>query len=109
MNRRTISVIALGSGLFAAAAFAPAARAGTVAWGISVGGPGFGVSAGQPGFYGGRGFVHAPYYPVVRPNFRPLLRGPVILPPVSYAPMVYPLFAPAPVVFAPRPFYGYRY
>jgi hypothetical protein len=106
MNRRTVIALALGLGILAAASFAPAARAGNVAWGVSVGVPGFAVSAGQPGYYGGRGYYGAPYRPYYRPWYRPA----VVVSPVAYLPpLAYPYYAPAPVVYAPRPItYAYR-
>lgn len=104
MNRRTISVIALCSGLLAAASVVPTAQAGSVAWGISVGGPGFSVSTGQPGFYGGRGYYGAPYFPYARPYYRPAYRAIVVAPPVNFLPPVaYPYFTPAPVFYASSP------
>ena len=102
MNRRTISVIALCSGLLAAASVASAAHAGNVAWGISVGGPGFSVSTGQPGFYGGRGYYGAPYFPYSRPYYRPAYRAIVVAPPVTFLPVAYPYFV-SPVFYASRP------
>lgn len=104
MNRRSVIAIAFSSTLIATAALAPAANAGNVAWGVSVGGPGFSVAAGQPGYYGGRGYYRAPYYPVARPLFRPYYRPYfypawrpiVVVPQVSYIapPVTYPYYAP---------------
>ncbi|MEO8752077.1 MAG: hypothetical protein ABI624_05305 [Casimicrobiaceae bacterium] len=116
MNRRIFSTLALCSATIVMASAAPAAFAGNVAWGVSVGGPGFSVAAGQPGYYGGRGYYGTPYRPHFRPYVRPYLypafRGPVIVTaPVvyPYGPVAYPYYAPAPVVYAPRPVaYGPR-
>jgi hypothetical protein len=99
MNRRLLAATVLGPALFAAAAFAPAASAGTVAWSVSVGVPGFAVAAGRPSYYG------VPYRPYYRGWYRPV----VVAPPAIYAPApVYPYYGPAPVVvqrpivYAPR-------
>ena len=104
MKRRHVLAIALSATLLAAATtFAPAAEAGNVSWGVSIGVPGFGVVAGQPGYYGGRGYYGAPYYPVARPIYRPYYRPyyrAVIVPPVVYA--------PPRVVYAPPYVYGYQ-
>lgn len=98
MNRRSLTAIALTVALSATAALVPAAHAGNVAWGVSVGGPGFSVSAGQPanyagGYYGGRGYYRAPFVPVVRTYYRPYFR--------PYAPYAYRaiVVAPVPVYF----------
>jgi hypothetical protein len=101
MNRRTAIAIALSGALFATAAFVPAAQAGNVAWGVSIGGPGFAVSAGQPGYVGGRAYYRAPYVPVARPYWRPYYR--------PYAPYVYRpvVVAPAPYYYAPPVSYSY--
>jgi hypothetical protein len=115
MNRRMLSTLAVCSALLAATAFIPAAQAGNVAWSVSVGGPGFAVSAGQPGFYGG--YYRAPYLrPIARPNYRPWYGAAIVVPPVTYVRprVIYPYYAPAPVVYAPRPIvyaqpYGYGY
>jgi hypothetical protein len=108
MKRRTATIIALCSTLLAAtAAFVPTVRAGTVAWGVSIGGPGFGVAVGQPGYYGGHGYYRAPFVTVVRPyhrpNYRyrsyyPTYRAPIVVPPVAY-----PYYAPAPVYYPYSP------
>ena len=118
MNRRTVATIALCSSCIAATAFVPAAQAGNVAWGVSVGGPGFNVTAGQPGYYGGRGYHGAHYVPYARPYFHPWYRAAVAVPPLAYVmpPVAYPYYAPAPLIYAPRPViyaqrpvaYGYR-
>jgi hypothetical protein len=101
MNRRLLCASVLGPALFAAAAFAPAASAGNVAWNVSVGGPGFAVTAGQPGYYGGHGYYGAPYRPYHRVWYRPLaVPSPIVVAP---APAAYPYYEPAPVVYAPRP------
>src|SRR4029453_14063010 len=101
MKLRTLSAITIAL-VAATAAFVPAAHAGNVGWSVSVGGPGFAVSAGQPGYYGGHGYYRAPYnrYTYFRPCDRP-----VFVPQVPYAPppVVYPYYAPAPIVYAPRP------
>jgi hypothetical protein len=108
MNRRIFSTLAVGGALLAATAFVPTAQAGNVGWSVSGGGPGFAVSAGQPGFYGG--YYRAPYLrPIARPYYRPWYGAPVVVPPVAYVPprVVYPYYAPAPVVYA-QP-YDYAY
>lgn len=80
--------------LFAGATFATPATAESVAWGVTVGGPGFAVSAGQPG-YGGWG---GPYYSAVAPvPYAAVTVG---------APVVYPYPAPW-VAAAARPYYYY--
>ena len=106
MRLRTISTMAIGASLLAAAtAFAPAAHAGNVAWSVSIGGPGFAVAAGQPGYggayYGGNRYYGAPYHRYYRSWYRPV----AVLPPVPYVPpqVVFPYYAPAPVVVAPAP------
>ena len=88
--RRTALVSALGATLAAGAAFAPAASANNVAWGVSVGGPGFVVSAGQPAYWGGYRYGYG-YH---RHWYRP-------------APVVYPYgyVVPRPVYVAPPPVY----
>jgi hypothetical protein len=100
MNRRTIFAVALCGGLLPAA-FAPAAEADNVVWGVSVGGPAFSVAAGQPTFSGARGFYRAPLLPLARPHFRPVYRAVVVAP----LPAPFPLVVPAPVLFAPRPLF----
>ncbi len=112
MNRRTVATIASCSAFIAATAIAPAAQAGNVSWGVSVGGPGFNVTAGQPGYYGGRGYHGATYFPVARPYFRPYVRPyyhpwyrAAVAPPIAYLPppVAYSYYAPSPVVYATRP------
>jgi len=102
MSHRTVTVTALCGTLVAAAAFVSSAQAGTVAWGVSVGGLGFNVSAGRPGYFGIHRYHGAPFRPIARPYYRPYFpstyRAAVAAPPVAY-----PYYAPAPVVFAPRP------
>ncbi len=98
INRRTVSIFTLCGGMLAAASFVPLAHAGNVTWGVSVGGPGFSVSAVNPGFYGGRAFVRAPFHPYARPYFRPVVRGPWLVP----ARVIFPYVAPAPVAIAPQ-------
>ena len=107
MRHRKPVVVAVGAALAAAAfAFAPAAKAGQVAFNVSIGGPGYAVSVGNAPYYGGyrHGYRGHRYY-------RP---APVyVAPPVIYRPApVY--YAPAPVYYpAPAPVYGgpvyYRY
>jgi len=98
MNRRTICAVALCSGLLPAA-FVPAAEAGNVAWGVSVGGPAFSVSVGQPAFSGTWRFYRTPLLPLARLHLRPVYRAVVVAP----LPAPFPLVVPAPVVFTPRP------
>jgi hypothetical protein len=96
MKRRTATVIALCSTLLAAtAAFAPTVRAGNVAWGVSVGGPGFSVVAGQPGWSGGRAWFGPPLRPLAPVAYRPWLRPVPVVAPISFAPFA---LAPAPFV-----------
>lgn len=118
--RRNVFTLAVAVAGLAATA-APLATANSVAWNVSVGGPGFAVSAGQPAFGPsfGPGF-HPGFRPVaprvwVRPiGFRPVVVArptwvarPVFLPPppVFFAPR--PVFAPR-LVVAPRPFVAVR-
>jgi hypothetical protein len=105
MKLRTLSALAIAL-VAATAAFVPTAQAGNVGWSVSVGGPGFAVAAGQPGYYGGHGYYRAPYHPYARSYayYRPWYR-PVVVPRVTYVapPVVYPYYAPAPIVYAPRP------
>jgi hypothetical protein len=106
MKRRTATVIALCSTLLAATAtFAPAVRAGNVAWGISVGGPGFGVVAGQPGWTGGRAWFGPPLRPFAPVVYRPWLRPVPIVAPVVFAPapVVVPWVAPRRVIVVRQP------
>ena len=102
MRHRTVTFMKLCATLVAAAAFISTAQAGNVAWGVSVGGPGFNVSAGQPGYFGVHGYRGAPYRPIARSHYRPYFplayRAAVVVPPVAY-----PYYAPALVVYAPRP------
>ncbi len=115
MNRRILSTLAACGALLAAAAYIPVAQAGNVAWSVSVGGPGFAVSAGQPGFY--RGYYRAPYLrPIARPYYRPWYGAALVVRPVALVRprVIYPHYAPAPVVYAPRGIvyaqpYGYGY
>ncbi len=93
----------LGAGL----AFAPAAAANNVAWGVSIGGPGFAISAGQPAYWGGyRGYRYG--YGYGHGYYRPY-RPAVIYPaPVYVAPR--PVYVvPRPVYVAPPAYYGYGY
>jgi len=105
MSRRILLATAVAGTLAAGMAVAPAASAGNVAWGVTIGAPGVAISAGTP-YYGYR-----PYY---RPYYRPAYRPVYVAPPVYAAPVAYSYpYAytyPAPVVVAPRPYYGgYRY
>ena len=102
MRHRTVTAMKLCATLVAHAVLISSAHAGTVAWGVSVGGPGFSVSAGQPGYFGVHGYRGAPYRPVARPYYRPYLplayRAAVVVPLVAN-----PYHAPAAVVVALRP------
>ena len=91
MNRRTICAVALCGGLLPAA-FVPAAEAGNVAWGVSVGGPGFTVVAGQPGWNGGRAWFGPPVRPFAPVVYRPWLRPLPFVAPIAFAPA--PVFVP---------------
>ncbi len=86
----TLGTLCIGS----AALFANAATAGgNVGWSVSIGGPGFVVNAGQPAFAGPVGV--APWRPVGRPHFRPV----VVPRPVYVRPRFAPVFVPPPVRF----------
>jgi hypothetical protein len=99
MNRRIAMSTALCATVLAAGAFVvPTARAGNVAWGVSIGAPGFSVAVGQPGYYGGRGYYRAPFVPVARPYWRPYYR------PYAYRPIV---VVPQPAYVAPPVTYSY--
>ena len=93
MKRRTLIRFAVCSTLLAAAAaFVPAAFAGNVAWGVSVGGPGFTVVAGQPGWNGGRAWFGPPVSPFAPVVYRPWLRPLPFVAPIAFAPA--PVFVP---------------
>jgi hypothetical protein len=98
-SRRVALIAAVAAITAGGMTLAAPARAGNVAWSVSVGGPGFAVAAGQPGYWGGyRGYRGYGYH---RPWVRPYA-------PVVYAaPSVYPYayVAPRPVVVAPPPVY----
>jgi hypothetical protein len=92
---RILTSAALGCAAFVALP----AQADSVAWGVSIGGPGYAISAGSP--RAGPGFAPSPW---IGPRFAP---GPVVFAP---SPWVGPRFAPPPWAgprFAPAPvFYG---
>src|SRR3978361_294735 len=95
MTRRLAISGAFAATLAAAAAVAPAAHAGGVAWSVSLGVPGVAVTAGAP--YWGYGY---------RPHHRRYYRayGPVVYPAPYAVPYAY--VAPAPVVVRPRVYYA---
>jgi hypothetical protein len=90
-------------------AFAPAASANNVAWGVAIGGPGFAVSAGQPAYWGGyRGYGYGYGYGYRHGYYRPYRPAVVYPAPVYVAPR--PVYvAPRPVYVAPPVYYGYGY
>ena len=90
MKRRNLTLVALCGTL--SAAFVPAAQAGNVAWGVSVGGPGFTVVAGQPGWNGGRAWFGPPVSPFAPVVYRPWLRPLPFVAPIAFAPA--PVFVP---------------
>ncbi len=104
-SRSIALAAALGAVLAGSLAFAPAASANNVAWGVSIGGPGFAVSAGQPAYWGGyRGYGYGYHHGYYRP-YRPAVVYPA---PVYFAPR--PVYvAPRPVYVAPPAYYGYGY
>jgi hypothetical protein len=94
---------ALGAGL----AFAPDASANSVAWGVSIGGPGFAIAAGQPAYWGGyRGYRYG--YGYGHGYYRPY-RPAVIYPAPVYAAPRPVYVVPRPVYVAPPAYYGYGY
>jgi len=106
MKRRNLTIIALcGTLSVAAAAFVPAAQAGNVAWGVSVGGPGFTLAAGQPGWSGGRVWFGPPLRPWAPVVYRPWVQPWPIAAPGAFAPapVVVPWVAPRRVVVVRQP------
>ncbi len=107
MKRRNALIASTVAILAAGALFAPAAVAGnSVAWSVSIGGPGFGIVAGQPAV--GAGYYAAPpYRPYYRPAYRPVYVAPpvVVRPaPIVYRPIVVPTrrYVVTPTRYAPR-------
>lgn len=83
---RILTTAALGCTAFVALP----AHADSVAWGVSIGGPGYALSAGSP--WAGPGFAPSPW---IGPRYAP---APVVFAP---SPWVGPRFAPAPVYYGP--------
>jgi hypothetical protein len=116
MNRRIAVTAAIVATVGSCLLQTGAANAESVAWNLSIGGPGYGISVGQPGYWGGAPAYRGPrHHNTWRPwygsGYTAVLPAPVIYPaplaaPVGYLPpVVYPApYAVAPV--RPLPYYA---